>query len=380
VPTDETRRARVFRFENLEIREPFFAIKVRGATRSFANRLCDLVHLFGDNGEETHFTYGLMPRRAGHVAMFEASAGSGSTPAVGPQGGFEYNRYPGTPSSYMKSGGDPINTPLALDRGATSYIAFARGKDRGPLAVMSPSFPETRALWMTWVTAMLDAGADGIDIRPGHHHADFAWIEYGFEEPVREEMLRRTGVDIWETDDFDYDLWRRIRGEGWTQFVREASAVVRARGKKLTVHIDEHFDNAPGLGGAMNMVTDWRSWLEESLIDGVTGKALWPGASFSREAVELAHAKGVPVSYAPYCNNFFEDRSTMNHLGGSPIGCEIPVRRLIEWGKANGYDSFLFYECASALRAAPDGTVGFRPNATPLRDVMQKHFGGVGHD
>jgi len=69
--------------------------------------------------------------------------------------------------------------------------------------------------------------ADGIDIRQGHHHSDFAWIEYGFEEPVRTEMLQRTGVDIWETDEFDYDLWRRIRGEGWTQFVREASAVVR---------------------------------------------------------------------------------------------------------------------------------------------------------
>ena len=114
VPTDETRRSRVFRFENLEIREPFFAIEVKGGARSFFNRLCDLVHLFGENGEETHFTYGLMPRRADHVAMFETNAGTGSTPAVGPQGGFEYNRYPGSPSSYFASGGDAINTPLSL--------------------------------------------------------------------------------------------------------------------------------------------------------------------------------------------------------------------------------------------------------------------------
>jgi hypothetical protein len=356
-PTAETRRSRVFRFENLAIREPFFAIRVDGSARSFSNRLCDLVHLFGEHGEETRFTFGLAPRQA----------------TLG--GGFEFNRYPGSPTNALASGGDAIVTPLALDRGASSFLALARGKDRGPLAALSPSFPETRALWMTWVTAMLDAGADGIDIRPGHHHADFAWIEYGFEPPVRDEMLARTGIDIWETDAFDHDLWRRIRGEGWTQFLREASAMVRGRGKTLTLHIDGYFEGAPGTGGGMNLASDWRTWLEEGLADRVTGKSLWPGSSLSREVLALAHAKGIPVSYAPYCNNFFEDRRTPNHIGDSPAGCEVPVDRLIDWGRRGGYDRFVFYECASALRARPDGTIGFRANAEPLRDVMRRHFG-----
>lgn len=355
VPTLKKRTSRVFRFEGLDIREPFFAIEVKGGARSFSNRLCDLVHIYGEHGEETHLTYGLSPRSYG-------------------LGGFEYNRYPGSPSNAMISGGDPIITPLALDRGAKSFIAFARGKDRSPLAVMSPSFPETRSLWMGWIKAMLEAGADGIDIRAGNHNSDFAWIEYGFEEPVRDEMLKHTGVDIWETDEFDVELWRRIRGEGWTQFIREASKVVRGRGKKLAVHIDAPFDGAPGTGGAMNMISDWRTWLEEGLVDRVTGKALWPGSSFSRDVLALAHAKGVPVTFAPYCNNLFEDRRTPNHMGDSPVGCTLPVESLIQWGKQSGYDRFLFYECASALRAAPDGAIGFRPNAEPLRAVMQRHF------
>ncbi len=372
-PTGQKRRARVFRFAKLEIREPFFAIKVEGSARSFSNRLCDLVHLHGENGEETHFTYGLLPRGAPLQTPLPISAAKPGDL----QRGFEFNRYPGTPSAYLRSGGDPINAPLALDRGAVSHIAFARGKDRGPLAAMSPSFPETRVLWMRWVNAMLDAGADGIDIRPGHHHSDFAWIEYGFEEPVRNEMLKRTGIDIWETDDFDYGQWRRIRGDGWTQFIREASKVVRARGKKLTVHIDDYFDGASGTGGAMNMVCDWRSWIEEGLCDRVTAKGSWPGSSFAREILALAHSKGVPVTFAPYCNNFFEDRSKgnhANHLGDSPVGCAVPVERFIEWGKRGGYDSFLFYECASPLRATATGQVNFRPNAEPLRDVMKRHF------
>ncbi len=378
VPTDRRRRARVFRFDGLEIREPFFAIQVAGGARSFQNRLCDLAHLFGESGEEPRITYGISPRRADHATRFNLAPGAESAaPAVGPQGGFEYNRYPGSPTAGMTSGGDAIVTPLALDRGGSSFLAFARGKDRGPLAALSPSFPETRALWMTWVTAMLDAGADGIDIRIGHHHADFAWIEYGFEQPVRDEMLRRTGVDIWETDDFDQELWRRIRGDGWTQFIREAAAVVHGRGKTLAAHIDGHFDGAPGTGGSTNMVSDWRAWIEEGLLDRVTGKSLWPESSLSREVLAVAHARGVPVSYAPYCNNFFEHVRSANHLGDSPGGCEVPVERLIRWGRSSGYDSFVLYECASALRAAPGGTVGFRANAEPLRAVLQRHFGGI---
>lgn len=360
-PTGQTRRARVLRFDNAQITQPFFAVEAKGRARSFANRLCDLAHLFGENGEETHFTYGLSPRAT--LLNLQAT-----------DGGFEFNRNPGTPSALFTSGGDAILQHIALDRGAASFVAFAKGKDKSPLAVMSPSFPQTRALWMTWIAAMLDSGADAIDLRPGHHHSDFAWIEYGFEEPVREEMLRRTGYDIWEGDDFDYNQWRAIRGEGWTQFLREASAYVRGRGKKFIAHIDGHYDGAPGTGGAMNWVCDWRAWIEEGLLDGITGKALWPASSFAREVLALAHKQGIPVCYVPYCNNFFEDHSSANHIGGSPAGCQVPVERLIEWGKESGFDSFGFYECASALRADENGNVDFRSNAEPLRGVMQRHF------
>lgn len=378
-PTKQTRRCRVIRLEGLMLREAFIALQVRGAGRSFANRLCDLVHVYGESGEETHLTYGLSPRREDYAARFmlapgEADPAGVSRPPVGPKGGFEFNRYPGSPSAGLIHGAEPIKSALTLDRGQVSYLALARGKDRSPIAVMSPSFPETRALWMTWVRAMLDAGADGIDIRMGNHHAEFSWGEFGFEQPVRDEMLQRTGVDIWTTDDFDRDLWRRIRGEGWTQFMREASALTRARGKRFAAHIDGHYDAAPGLPGTMNMTFDWQTWLREGLLDYVTGKALWPAGSFSREVIELAHSLGVPVNYTPYCNNFFEKRQSANHLGESPEGCHVPVERMIAWGRATGYDGFNFYECASALRAKADGSVNFRGNAEPLREVMVKNF------
>jgi hypothetical protein len=143
------------------------------------------------------------------------------------------------------------------------------------------------------------------------------------------------------------------------------------------VHIDDYFDGAPGRGGAMNIVCDWRSWISEGLCDRVIAKGVWPGSTFAREILALAHAHGVPVTFAPYCNNFFEDRTHgnhPNHLGDSPVGCEVPVARLIDWGKRGGYDRFLFYEAASPLRATSNGAVNFRPNAEPLRGVMRRQF------
>lgn len=372
--TSTQRLSRVFRFDGLDLREPFVAIVVKGSARSFVNRLCDLVRVYGEQGEETHLTYGLTPRKADYASQFLEAPGGREAASVGPEGGFEFNRYPGSPSSFGISGSEPLNAPLALDRGANAYLALARGKDRGPLAVMSPSFAETRGLWMTWVNAMLDAGADGIDLRPGHHHADFAWGEYGFEQPVRDEMLRRTGIDIWQTDEFDRDLWRRVRGDAWTQFVRETSAVVRGRGRKFVAHVDGYFDAPPGHGGSMNMLAEGRTWIDAGLLDGVTGKSLWPAASYTRDVLAAAHARGLPVTYAPYCNNFFEQRRATNHVGDCPVGCEVPVARLIDWSREQGFDGFTFYECASALRARPDGSIGFRQGAEPLREVMRQRF------
>jgi hypothetical protein len=232
---------------------------------------------------------------------------------------------------------------------------------------------------MGWIKAMLDAGADGIDVRLGGHHSDISWIEYGFEEPVRDEMLKRTGVDIWQTDDFDYDKWRKVRGEAYTQFLREVSQEVRQRGKKMAVHIDSNFDGAPGHGGAMNLVCDWQSWIDEGLMDRITAKSLWPGSTPARQVLAAAHARNIPVHYNPYLNNFFEDKSTINHVGDSPKGCHIPVERHIAWGKEFGYDGFVFYECASALWADENQTVFFRPNAAPVKDVVRKFFAKQGH-
>ncbi len=90
-------------------------------------------------------------------------------------------------------------------------------------------------------------------------HAD----RFGFNEPIVEEYQRRYGVNVRESD-FDLEAWRSLRGEYFTQFVREIRELTKRYGKKFTL-LTERGDH---LGFPIsNMVIDWRTWVKEGLID-----------------------------------------------------------------------------------------------------------------
>src|SRR5262249_46085303 len=150
----------------------------------------------------------------------ESAATSSALPSDFRQTGVEFNATPGFCSAIFP-GYDFIRESWSFDS-RDGILAIARGKDSGPIAVLSPSFPETPEWWLSWLRECFEAGADGIELRVRNHNHDFAWAEYGFERPVRDEFLKRHGVDIWETDDFDKAAWRRLRGEAYTEFCREA--------------------------------------------------------------------------------------------------------------------------------------------------------------
>lgn len=375
-PGKGTRRARVLRLDGLELREKFVAVTVRGREQSFVNRLFDLAHVFGPGGEETHLTLGLVPR-----------GGEFREPQPFDRFGLEFDHRPSTPSANGSGGYDVLREPWALD-GAVSVLVgagtsqttetvallgLARGKARGPLAVFSPAFPEVRQWWLGWIRDMLEAGADGIEIRTMHHGYELAWSEYGFEPPVRDEFLRRHGVDIWATSDLDRAAHARLRGEYYTQFIREAKALTRRYGKPLGLHVENCLGFAPEEGPPMHMHFDWQTWIEEGLPDSITGKSIWPGSKFARELLHRAHAKGIPVVYTPYTNNFWAD-----YDGSNPrTGGERNVDALIEWGFWEGYDAFQFYEGACVVAATPEG--GVKMLAPALRDIFHKHLKGHSH-
>lgn len=346
-PSGAARRCRVMRLKGLDLRQKYFALAVPEGRSSFTNTLVNLLHVFGEKGEERRLTYANQRRwdEAERLQDFRRA-------------GFEFDHYFGTPTNCF-AGYDVITEPWTLD-GREGFIGIARGKDPGPLAHFSPFFPAAREIWLGWAREALDAGADGVEFRVRNHHSDFAWAEYGFEAPMVEAFRTRYGVDLLSTDDFDRAAFRRLRGEAYTQFYREARRLARARGKSMGLHVSITMDMEPEEGAAMETHWDWRTWLDEGLADSVTMKEVWPGTWFAEEILARTRARGIPAIFSPYNVN--------------PRGPElIPiVDDHIRNARQGGYGGYQFYECAAAVRATPDGRVVMdRPD---LRDLFRRHF------
>lgn len=349
--------SRVFRFSELEIRSKYFALAVDSREGSFRNDPLNLIHVFGEKGEECRLTYGYNVRRGPDIK-----------PLPFRNAGVEFDTNPNAPTALCGGGYDAIRASHIFDS-EPGFYAVGRGKDKGPLAALSPSFSETRQWWLTWVKDILEAGADGVELRVSNHHAVLAWGEYGFETPVVEAFKNRYGVDLLATDDFDRAAFRKIRGEAYTQFYREVSELVKSYGKRLGMHITNTMNTDPVQGARMEIQFDWQTWLREGLADSVTMKDSWPGTRFAEELMSLTRPQGILAVFCPYANNYW---SQPPYSSVPPGGAKV-VDDLITAGREGGCDGYQFYECASVLQPTEDGHVVMRQPS--LREVFKKHFG-----
>jgi len=357
-PTGQVRRARVMRLDNLKLISPFFVITTPSHSRSFCNTLINLIHVFGERGEERMLTFGLsqrVPQLQYDISSALSSRGDGQDFLAA---GVEFDCLPSTPSACLPAY-DAIRLRHALD-GADRVFGVARGKDLDAAGCMSPAFDETRTYWLQWVREMLDYGVDGVDLRLRNHHSHLAWGEYGYEQPVRDAFLKRHGVDIWATDDFDRAALRRLRGEHYTTFYRDVRRLLNKHGKPLRLHVSPTMDLEPEFGGGMDMQFDWRTWLDEGLADSVTAKEVYPYTAQADELLQRAANGNIPVIFSPFANNIWR-----NGNGASTTADRI--QQAID----AGYDGFQLYESCSVMRAHPDGRLEMERPA--LRDVF-KHL------
>ena len=347
--TSLVRRARVMRLDGLCIDHPYLALCAPGSDRSFMNTLINLVHVFGKKGEERRLTFGIQSR-------IRQKPDDKEPPFA--RSGIEFDHWPDTPSAVFP-GYDVIASPVALDNNYRG-LAVARGKAAGPMAILSPSFFETRQWWLSVLGGMLDAGVDGIELRVRNHHSEVAWGEFGFEQPVLEEFKRRHGVDLLATDDFDRAAFRRLRGEAYTQFYRETKQLCRSRGKPMGLHVSVTMNMEPEEGAAMGIHWDWRTWLKEGLADSVTMKEVRPGSRFAQEILSLTRPQGIPAIWCPYNSNW-----------GGPGNVAL-VENRIRTAIEGGCDGFQLYECAAVVKGTPGGHIVMQQPA--LRDIFRKYF------
>ena len=208
---------------------------------------------------------------------------------------------------------------------------------------LSPSEPKTREYWMSLIKLALSHGVDGMDIRQQGHTNILEWSEYGFSKPIVDEYKKRYGVDIL-TEDFDREKWRRLRGEYYTQFLREAKQELKKHSKKLQVHINGMMAGTPDTPTTMDIHWNWRQWLDEGIPDAVTFQALAADRTFrnhmGRELIKACYDKSIPIYYRPFVGS---------------------AQELKDWTalgmRDSGLNGFVVYESATLYASQADGTI-----------------------
>ncbi|MDB6168497.1 MAG: hypothetical protein JWM88_1361 [Verrucomicrobia bacterium] len=175
------------------------------------------------------------------------------------------------------SGEDEFSNHTLFGRGpAGGFVGIALGKNASLPAVPCEAYPEVRALWCGWVTAMLDAGVDGLNLRISAHGCMSDEPEaYGWNPPVLQACRERFGPGP-----VDPAQLAKVRGDHYTAFLREAAMLVRARGRKLHVHLhaeafrrDLTFGQQNGMPA--NIEFQWRRWMEEGWVDEAYLRTSW---------------------------------------------------------------------------------------------------------
>ena len=257
----------------------------------------------------------------------------------------------------------------SLQRGGV--IAFARGRNDHLPSTPCEMYPEVRKLWSGWVDRILDTGVDGLDLRVSHHGSLVdAPEEYGYNEPVVQEFERRFGTEPTLSAE-DRARLAAIRGEHYTDFVRETAAKVRGAGRKMQFHLHtEAFRDNPVHGQLMgfppNMHFDWKTWVSEGLADGITFRTSWfeawedppegephrqrlgnsLGEPVAKDAIAFANGAGVPL----YLNRYL----------ARAVGIEEYLADLQAAYNDNRFSGFDLYEWVSLARATPDAS-GINP-------------------
>ncbi len=317
----ESTRAQNWRIElsGLNLRAPFVAIEIDGKSFPVAHRMFAFAEAWGADGRE------------GPVEL--ASAGSREQ-------GYHFNRcWPGWANhtepifdTYTWRGPD-----LGLRFGDTEQIS----------TMLEPTFPEARQIWLKHVQRILDTGVDGVDIRTiGHHNGTESYLKFAFAEPVREEFRRRFGREV-EPTDADYERVRHIRGEAYTQFLRDANVLAKRGGQKLAAHIEWGTEVPAHLHTRlqMQMTLEWERWMREGLVDEVSLRG-W--GCFNRHVqtriLPLARRHGVGVNIISKCLP-----------GGLDLRAMELCERYVTEACAAGFAGFSLYEANDLLRMNREG-------------------------
>ena len=145
------------------------------------------------------------------------------------------------------------------------YAMVDRSQGTRQWGVLCLGYPEVRQHFIRRYQRLLAGGDfDGLFVclRSQSRPADFA-DQFGFNQPVRDDYLKRYGRDIWK-EDFEIQSWRDLLGEYLTVFLNELKNSLEERRTRLAVGIPRGHVLGPPFG---NMALQWKNWVKQEIVD-----------------------------------------------------------------------------------------------------------------
>lgn len=225
--------------------------------------------------------------------------------------------------------------------------------------MLEPAYEGARTIWLGRITTMLTSGVDGVDIRTYcHHNGPMSYLKYAFAPPVCETFRSMYGREPRAEPD-DYERVRRIRGDCYTDFLREAKKLVAGHGKKLIIELESGIEMSPALDCRMQLPMDWQTWLREGVMDEIRLKWWTMESPFIHENVlPLARKHGVPVHITSRCL----------HQGLGARATEL-ADLVIGGACAAGFAGYSFYEQQNLMDLNPEGQPTLKG---PVRQYFEK--------
>lgn len=150
---------------------------------------------------------------------------------------------------------------------------YGRRKQGGAIEM---AYPEAREYLVDLIVDLaLNTGYDGVIlIMYSENYSMRFQDEFGFSQPIVDEFQSRYNVDI-RTEAFDRQDWYDLRGEYFTQFLRELKAGLSLYNIKLGINMNGSDPSVPcvwTIGGSnlstAGMITmDYQTWINERIID-----------------------------------------------------------------------------------------------------------------
>jgi hypothetical protein len=242
----------------------------------------------------------------------------------------------------------PAHLDESNDAGNAGLIAFTRGRSDTLDGALCETEPAVQSFWLECVDAILDAGVDGIDFRVENHstHTDFPF-DYGYNPIVLEKLS--------DPDHPDPKEIARVRGDAYTEFLRNARQRIKDRGKSMRINLQvDYLRPDPPLSRLLaypaNLDLQWRRWIDEGLADEAIFRFVnyqfdeILNAASAQEVVEHCNRYNVPIAFNRYVTHG-DLPEEVRQIRGDERFC-----------------GFIFYETCCFTEYKPDGTVAMKPD------------------